>query len=135
MKFPISRESLQAFDYAKEQEELREEEIQKRLGQILEQLCVEFKQSMPSNSKEKRFVWRRIDLLTQLGLCLILGNALKPMYMPSKDNVSGKDIYNIHEKASRMEYLPQFIEKLKEVFIGCDIIVDPLKTYIIIDWS
>ena len=25
MKFPISRESLQAFDYAKEQEELREE--------------------------------------------------------------------------------------------------------------
>lgn len=30
MKFPITRESLQAFDYAKEQEELKEEEIQKK---------------------------------------------------------------------------------------------------------
>jgi adenosyl cobinamide kinase/adenosyl cobinamide phosphate guanylyltransferase len=30
------------------------------------------------------------------------------------------------------EYL---IQKLKETFIGCDIIVDPLKTYVIIDWS
>jgi hypothetical protein len=33
------------------------------------------------------------------------------------------------------EHLPQFIEKLKAVFIGCDIITDPLKTYLIIDWS
>jgi len=29
MKFPITRETLQAFDYAKEQEELKEEEVQK----------------------------------------------------------------------------------------------------------
>ena len=33
------------------------------------------------------------------------------------------------------KYASQLIEKLKEVFIGCDIITDPLKTYIIIDWS
>jgi len=135
MKFPISREILQAFDYAKEQEELREEEVQKRLAQILEQLCSEFKQSMNANSKEKKFVWRRINLLTQLGACMP-GNAPKPMYMPSKDHVPGKDImYDMRDKASRMEYLPQFIEKLKYTFVDCDIIVDPLKTYIIIDWS
>ena len=40
---------------------------------------------------------------------------------------------NIHQIEAR--YLSRFIEKLKETFIGCDIIVDPLKTYIIIDWS
>ena len=35
MKFPITREELQAFNYSKEQEELKEEEIQKRFTQIL----------------------------------------------------------------------------------------------------
>ena len=35
MKFPITREILQAYDYAKEQEEVREEEIQKTLTLIV----------------------------------------------------------------------------------------------------
>jgi len=110
MKFPITRECLQAFDNIKEQEELREEEIQKRFAQILDQLCKEFKQSMSSNSKEKKFVWRQLNLIRQF-------------------NISGYGL----SKAE--DYLPRFIDKLKELFIGCDIIVDPLKTYIIIDWS
>ena len=137
MKFPISRESLQAFNYAKELEELREEEVQKRLAQILEQLCAEFKENMNTNSKQKRFIWRRINLLMQFEMGMA-----KPKYMPSKDHVPGKDLVChvpgkdlIYEKASFMEYLPQFIDKLKELFVGCDIIIDPLKTYLIIDWS
>ena len=109
MKFPITRETLQAFDYTKEQEELKEEEIQKTLTQILEGFCKEFKESMHSNSKEKKFVWRKIHIIRQI------------------------QTQRYHSKMD--EYLPQFIEKLKEVFIGCDIIIDPLKTYLIIDWS
>jgi len=109
MKFPITRESLQAFDYAKEQEELKKDEIQKSLTQILDQLCKEFKQNMPSNSKEKKFVWRNINMIRQF----------QTTGIPNKMD----------------EYLPEFIDKLKEVFIGCDIIIDPLKTYLIIDWS
>jgi len=31
--------------------------------------------------------------------------------------------------------VPRFIEKIKENCINCDIIVDPLVTYVIIDWS
>ena len=31
--------------------------------------------------------------------------------------------------------IPILVEKLKETFIDCDIVIDPLKTYIIIDWS
>ena len=106
MKFPITRETLQAFDYAKEQKEIMEEENQKRLTLILDQLCKEFKQSMPSNVKEKKFVWRQLHNIRM---------------------ISG------HNKMD--EYLSQFIDKLKDVFIGCDIIIDPLKTYVIIDWS
>ena len=109
MKFPITRESLQAFDYAKEQEELKEEEIQKTLVQILDQLCKEFKQSMPSNSREKKFVWRGVNNIRMIN---------------HQDRNSLKN-----------DYIPIFIDKVKEVFIGCDIIIDPLKTYLIIDWS
>jgi hypothetical protein len=109
MKFPITRESLQAFDYAKEKEELREEEIQKTLAQILEQLCKEFKQSMPSNSREKKFVWRGV-------------NNIRMMNHQDRNSLN-------------KDYIPIFIDKVKEVFIGCDIIIDPLKTYLIIDWS
>ena len=106
MKFPITRESLQAFDYAKEQEELKEEEIQKRLTLILDGLCKEFMQAMPSNSKEKKFVWRGLNHINQQ--C---------------------------RNSSKKDYIPILIDKVKEVFIGCDIIIDPLKTYLIIDWS
>ena len=31
--------------------------------------------------------------------------------------------------------IPEFIEKIRENFIDCDVIVDPLRTYLIIDWS
>lgn len=98
MKFPITRESLQEFDFTKEGEELREEGNQKILMETLERLCKQFKQSMRENFKEKKFVWKHINSINSI-------------------------------------LLPQFIDKLKEVFIGCDIIVDPLKTYVIIDWS
>ena len=121
MKFPITRECLQAFDYVKEQEELKEEEIQKRFTQILDQLCKEFKESMRSNSNEKKFVWRQL-------------NTIREFYYSVK-LIGTKDDTYFQVKSKTDEYLPQFIEKLKEVFIGCDIIIDPLKTYIIIDWS
>lgn len=110
MKFPITRECLQAFDNKKEQEELREDEIQKILNLNIENICKDFKQNMLSNSKEKKFVWRNLHL------------------------IRGINIYNNYQPKLD-EYIPIFIEKLKEVFIGCDIIIDPLKTYLIIDWS
>ena len=104
MKFPITRESLQAFDIAKEQEELKEEELQKHFMLMLDEICRDFKQTMPSNSKEKKYVWRQLQ-------------------------------ERIRFTANLNNHLSRFIEKLKETFIGCDIIMDPLKTYLIIDWS
>jgi hypothetical protein len=109
MKFPITRESLQEYDYVKDREELQEEENQKKLKDILERLCIHFKQSMHSNSKEKRYVWKELDSVLQLRI--------------------------IQGTATKYQYVPQFIEKLKETFIGCDIIIDPLNTYLINDWS
>jgi hypothetical protein len=117
MKFPITRESLQAFDYLTEQKEKLEEEIQKSFTQMVDIICREFQQTMQSNSTEKRFVWRNLHLVRNLHI-----NVRFPV--GSTCNTMNIDAY-----------LPRFIEKLKETFIGCDIIIDPLKTYLIIDWS
>jgi len=110
MKFPITREKLQAFEYTTELLELRQEELQKRIEIVLENLCKTFKMNIQSNSKEKKFVWQL--------------NYFNMISIPNS-----KFSYTLDE------YLPQFIDKLKETFIGCDIIIDPLKTYLIIDWS
>jgi hypothetical protein len=114
MKFPITRETLQAFDYAKDQEELKEEELKERVTQMIENLCNEFKMNIRSNSQQKKFAWHL-----------------------NSNNIHSIRIRNQNSKFSYTldEYLPRIIDKLKEIFIGCDIIIDPLKTYLIIDWS
>ena len=33
------------------------------------------------------------------------------------------------------KYLPEFISLLQETFVDCKLTIDPLKTYLIIDWS
>jgi argonaute-like protein implicated in RNA metabolism and viral defense len=33
------------------------------------------------------------------------------------------------------QLLPHLITKLEETFLNCQILVDPLKTYLVIDWS
>lgn len=116
MKFPITRESLQAFDYAKDQEESFNEEIEKKFSDEIENICKEFKRTMHSNSKEKRFVWRNLHKVRSLH---------KEIQFPAGSTCMTTNID---------VYLPRFVEKLKETFIGCDIIIDPLKTYVIIDW-
>jgi len=107
MKFPITREILQTYSIVKAKEELIEEENQKLLTKYLDGICNNFKQLMPSNFETKTFVWHNIQQIRNIG----------------------------QVSKNKYDYLPQFIEKLKEIFIGCDIIIDPLKTYLIIDWS
>lgn len=117
MKFPITRESLQAFNYATSQQELREEEIQRRITLCVDELCREFKKNMPNNSKDKKFVWRNL-------------NTIQHIQVHALQNTNGGAL-----NLTSLDCLTQFIDKLKEIFIGCDIITDPLKTYLIIDWA
>ena len=79
---------------------------------MIENLCNEFKMNIRSNSQQKKFVWQ----LNSNNIHINIRNLSK--FSHTLD-----------------EYLPRIIDKLKEIFIGCDIIIDPLKTYLIIDWS
>ena len=111
MKFPITRQTLQAFDIEKDRLEVCKEEIQRQLIQILETVCQDFKRNLysPPIFPQNKYIWRKID---------IIQSARGAGFMPDPD-----------------ENLSTFIEMLKKTFIACDISMDPLKTYIIIDWS
>ncbi len=113
MKFPITREILQTYDFNKVQEEKEEEEYQKYINKNLEIICKEFERLFQGSCSEKQFVWRGIQNI----------------------NIGYRPQYNLSQVKYRDKSLPDFIEKLKELFIGCDITIDPLKTYIIINWS
>ena len=108
MKFPITRESLQAFDQTKEEAEQKKELIQDMLEKDITEICSTVKRGMPEYSREKRMIW-------QTSKCL-----------------NGERGY--YPRISMDEYLPRLIEKLQETFVGCDIIMDPLQTYIVISW-
>jgi Mn-containing catalase len=122
MKFLVTRESIKAYDYAAELEELRKEEIEKCFTVALNDLCDDFVTNIRSNPKDTRFVWRKLQT---------------PRYF-SPYLRHGSMGQNVIERfvLSSDEHLPRFVKTLGELFIfkGCNIIVDPLKTYIIIGW-
>lgn len=108
MKFPITRESLQSYDYEQEQ---KEEWIKMEVSILYAEICREFDTEFRNNMQERKFIWR--DLQHRLSMA--------------------------HRKKelgySMDECIPQFIEKLKETFIGCNIYIDAFKIQIVIDWS
>lgn len=123
MKFPITRESLQSWDYKKDQEDLRIEaiykEINTQLKLALDRIYSDFQQQMHANSHQKKFVFQQ------------LRNYTMPFQQHRGSCFNG--ITDIDKYIN--EFIDKLTDKLKENFIGCDIIIDPLKTYIIIDWS
>ena len=86
--------------------DINKEYEEKLLQEKVELFCKEFERSFLSNINKKQFVFNNL-------------NSMKMIYynMNGGTNTLAKNI------------LPKFIEKLKETFI------DPLETYIIIDWS
>ena len=111
MKFPITREALLSFDQPTLNAENTEEDIRKMLIGDIYGICDELKRNMSVYSLEKKFVWRGLIDITRMRT------------------------YGLRQLPSIDEYIPHIREKLKRTFIGCGIIIDPLKTYITIDWS
>jgi len=114
MKFPIKREELKAYDLEKANGENREKELQTKLDDIVSAICRVFEHMFPVCHKDKRFYYQ----LEHLKLKTIPLFDEKGFFVDKPGHV-----------------LKMLISKLKEKFIGCDISVDILETYIIIDWS
>ena len=110
MQPPFTRQSLQAYNPVTEDEELLKQKIDKYITANVDAICKDLIQNMRNNYTEKKYIWRNIQSICQVHIHLGLPRTPE-------------------------NYLPVFIEKLKAIFLDCDIIVDPLKTYLIIDWS
>ena len=117
MKFPITREALQAFDQKAEDAEQKEAIYQRMIECDVKLICDQVVKGISTLSREKRFIWKDTQQRYQYGV-----------------NTQQRAQQNVN-RISIDEYLPLLIKKLQETFLGCDIISDPLKTYLIIDWS
>ena len=138
MQFPITRETLQTFDPIEEKRVRDNIYIQNHINNVVQGICTDIKYRMEwtmptgislhasigcgnleTNRKEhqkimseKRYMWDGLEYI-------------RP---GSKYGIEVSDV-------SEAVLIPLLIEKLNDTFIGCDIIIDPLKKYLIIDWS
>lgn len=112
MEFPITRERLQNYKNG----EAKEREITKRVNEMIHHICNQIETTVLTTS-EKRCIYSLKGKLAYnlIFNCLMIEN--NGIQLPPNG------------------LLPQLVEALKEKCVGCDIIVDPLNTYIIIDWS
>jgi hypothetical protein len=133
MKLPITRESLRAFDPAKEKNNKDEIAVQNHINLLVQGIA---------DTIENRMLWTMPKPGGEVMIRPSLADQEKAHKQIMNDRrfiwdgvrnirISGRSILDVSESV----LIQLLVEKLKETFIGCDIIVDPLKTYIIIDWS
>ena len=109
MKFPITRERLQAFEYVEERLERAEEALQERIGEVVKEICKDFTQYIYENFREQRYVWKKLSGAFQM-------NPYR-CFIPIE------------------EQLEKFLGRLRETFVGCNISVNSARSHVIIDWS
>jgi hypothetical protein len=63
MKFPVTREQLQAYTHESYEMEQAEEEIQKKLSGYVQNVCSEFSRNLLRDVDRKKFVWFGLHLI------------------------------------------------------------------------
>jgi hypothetical protein len=118
MEFPISRERLQNYR-ANEADAV---ERKKRISEEIKIICrdVEIK---VLRTNERSYVYRMSDRDSQRGLIHPIG-PINPKMSPQ--------MYFLNQKVL---FVNGLLEAIKNTFTDCTITMDPLETYIIINWS
>jgi hypothetical protein len=158
MQFPITREALQNFDGEAALKAKQKQQRDDIYRMIIQDICKDIETGMmpmqllpkgsPQNSpwkiqqdsikNDKKYIWKHIGILERWDIFLkphMWGNSGNPVEYYKFHSGNGTLGRNMMRSEDFNQSLPEFIELLKETFVGCDIIVDPLKTYLIIDWS
>jgi hypothetical protein len=161
MQFPITREALQNFNredaWNKKQKQQKFEFYRTLIADICKDiedrmmgaqeipLGYNLHLHMPPNFNPQQstpsvvltqYVWKDIQILAYWKTCINPYSDMQKYGGPIQCYRRGRLVNDYHKSTDDFnQALPEFIEMLKETFIGCDIIIDPLKTYLIIDWS
>jgi len=120
MKFPTTREALQAFDRVNDEKELFKERIEETVKRVVNEVCRQVNKHLYESTEP--FVCQHFRLL----LVSTADNTaqMTPQY-------KGRLPFDYTVK----NFLPPLLEKLKETFIDCDISIDPVENYLIITWD
>ena len=109
MKFPISRSRLQNY----KANEAVSAEVQMRVSKEIKNICTTVERIVLT-SDERKYVYR------------IAENIKYPPIYPGNSIVS---------RVQSVACVKELIESIRYVFPDSNITMDPLETYIIIDWS
>lgn len=111
MKFPITRDELNAYDEEKDQIENAKEHLEKGINILLNNLLHDLKQRMPIYSKYKYCeTWA---VFTKV-------SSIFPEYFYKKNEIW---------------FIERYLQRLRETFIGCDIKINPNNLRITISWA
>ena len=127
MKFPITREELQQKNAplvqlvqynsaAKMLEDAYQAQFNASINQMIQELCEHFENNKIQAYKEQQFVYRPV--LRKLEAIVVRNDT--GIVMPNE------------QKYIVMKAL---VEKVRPLFVDCNVIVSPLNTSIIVDWS
>lgn len=122
MKFPITRTELQNHTKDSILKELKEEMIYLHLYRIIRNIKEDFEKNFLVGSKDRRFIIK-------------LDSAFRNKLIVQDPSSYGITTNYFTKLLGFKISIESIIESLKKNFLGCDIIVDPLETYILIDWS
>jgi len=122
MKFPITRTELQAHTKDSILNELKEEMMYLHLYRIIRNIKEDFEKNFLIGMKDKRFIIK-------------LDSAFRNKLIIQDPSAYGIITNHITKLLGFKISIESIIESLKKNFLGCDILIDPLETYIIIDWS
>ena len=111
MKFPITREQLLAYDAEKEAIDQAEQDLEKGITRLIEQLCVDFKQRMPVYSRYKQYV----QYISAQHL-----QTTMPQYI---------------NRTNAPWFVDRYLKRVQEMFIGCDVTYCTSNQVLSIDWS
>jgi hypothetical protein len=123
MKFPITRETLQALNPAQEKREKDEIALQFHITSVVNDICQDIESTVLNTRPSQNRKNTQNALLTDKRYIWDLTNIRRNPHSLTNTNVNESVL------------IPRLVQKLIETFIGCNIIIDPLKTYLIIDWS
>ncbi len=127
MKFPITRQELQQHNApivelvqfnsgAKMLEDAYQLQFNASIDQMIQELCEQFEDNKIEAYKEQQFIYRPV--LRSLEAIVVRND--KGIVMPNE------------QKQIVMNAL---VEKVRPLFVDCNVLVSPLNTSIIVDWS
>jgi hypothetical protein len=112
MQFPITRRRLQAY----KNDEYLINETRQRIDKIVKYICDNIEKTVIT-SGQRKYIYQ-MSHVREL-----------------RELIQGKARFSDSNLPTQPDILEQVLDALKEKFIDCDIVVDPLETYILIDWS